>query len=61
MTRNESIWRHIDGWTILLFLLIAFCGWLNIYRACFSYETEEVAGLFDLSTRSGKQILWFGI
>lgn len=61
MTRNESIWRHIDGWTILLFLLIAFCGWLNIYSACFSYETEEVAGLFDLSTRSGKQILWFGI
>lgn len=61
MTRNESIWRHIDGWTILLFLLIAVCGWLNIYSACFSYETEEVAGLFDLSTRSGKQILWFGI
>lgn len=57
MTRNNII-SGLDWWTIILFLVIALFGWLNIYGASYTFDQTS---LFDLSNRAGKQFLWLGI
>ena len=58
MSRNGSILRHIDWWTILLVLFIALFGWINIYGASYNYEQSSI---FSLDNRAGKQFLWMMI
>jgi rod shape determining protein RodA len=53
--RSINIWNGIDKITIILFLLMIFMGWFNIYAAVFN---EERAGILDLSQRYGKQFIW---
>ena len=55
MRRNINIWNGIDKITIVLFLLMMFIGWFNIYAAVFN---EERPGIFDLSQRYGRQFIW---
>lgn len=55
MKRSVNIWRGLDKVTILLFLVMIFLGWLNIYAAVYN---EEHGGILDLSQRYGKQFLW---
>jgi rod shape determining protein RodA len=55
MKRNINIWDRIDKVTILLFLLMVFMGWLNIYAAVYN---EERSGILDLTQRYGKQFVW---
>ena len=50
--------NRIDWLTVVLYGLIVFFGWLNIYAACYD---ESHAQIFDLSTRHGKQLLFIGI
>ncbi len=45
----------IDWTTVLLWVGITLFGWLNIYAATYSGES---AGVFDMSTFHGKQLLW---
>ncbi len=53
--RRINIWKTIDWWTIGLYFILVFAGWLSIYGA--SYDFDRV-GLFDLSGRAGSQLLW---
>ena len=55
MRRNINIWANLDKVTILLFLILAFMGWFNIYAAVYD---EEHVRIFDLSQRYGKQFFW---
>ena len=55
MSRNGSILTNIDWVTILLFLALALFGWINIYGASYTYDST---GIFDFSTRAGKQFVW---
>jgi rod shape determining protein RodA len=55
MKRNINIWDRIDKVTILLFFLMIFMGWLNIYAAVYN---EERSGILDLTQRYGKQFVW---
>lgn len=48
----------IDWWTVGIYVLMVFFGWMNIYAAVFN---EEQAGIFDLTQRYGMQMLWIGI
>lgn len=48
----------IDWWTVGIYVLMVFFGWLNIYAAVYN---EEQAGMFDLTQRYGMQMLWIGI
>lgn len=50
--------NKLDWVTLLLFFVILFFGWLNIYAACYD---EAHAAVFDFSTRHGKQLIWIGI
>jgi rod shape determining protein RodA len=38
---------------------LALAGWLNIYAVIYDSQLDQ--NIFDLSSNSGKQILWFGI
>ena len=58
MRRNINIWANLDKVTILLFLILVFMGWFNIYAAVYD---EEHVRIFDLSQRYGKQFLWIVI
>jgi len=51
--------QDLDWITILLYLFLAFLGWLNIYAAV--YSDEILHGIFDLSTDSGKQLVFIGV
>ncbi len=53
--RRNNLFDSVDRLTIILFLLLMFLGWLNIYAAVYS---EEHPSIFDLSQRYGKQLLW---
>lgn len=48
----------VDKPTVIFYLLFVLLGWLNIYAA--SFDLENAAGLFDLSTRAGMQLVWIG-
>lgn len=57
MNRNDSVIQSIDWWTILLYLILVFMGWINIYAASYN---EEHSSIFDMSQKYGKQLLWIG-
>ena len=57
MANRNNIWANIDWVTILLFMLLVFMGWLNIYAAVYN---DEFQSIFDTSQRYGKQLIWIG-
>jgi len=46
---------NIDWITVFLYLMLVLIGWLSIYSAIYD---EAHRGIFDLSQRYGKQLLW---
>lgn len=57
-TERNNIFQNIDWLLILLYILLVGFGWMNVYTTTL---TEESTGFFDLSTRSGKQLLWISL
>lgn len=57
MKSRRNIFANVDWFTVLLFILIAFFGWLNIYAALYE-DTQQ--GILDFSRRYGKQLIWIG-
>ncbi|MDL2243518.1 rod shape-determining protein RodA [Bacteroidales bacterium OttesenSCG-928-J19] len=55
--RRESLFKTVDWWTILLYMIMVIAGWFSIYAATFDYDS---VGMFDLSGRSGMQMVWIG-
>jgi len=55
MRERQGILHNIDWITVLLFLLLAIVGWINIYSAVYN---EEFSSIFDFSQRYGKQLIW---
>ena len=56
--RHSGIFYGVDGWTVLLYVLIVLAGWLSITSA--SYD-EGSADLFSFSHFYMKQLLWIGV
>lgn len=60
MKRTDDIKASkLDWLTILIVIALALAGWLNIYAVVYDSQLDQ--NIFDLSSNSGKQILWFGI
>jgi rod shape determining protein RodA len=57
MREQRSIFDGIDWVMVILFLLLVFMGWLNIYAAVFN---EEHQSIFDTTQRYGKQLIFIG-
>lgn len=55
MRRSINILANTDWITILVYLLLVFLGWINIYAAVYN---EEHQSILDLSQRYGKQLIW---
>ncbi|WP_262511083.1 rod shape-determining protein RodA [Larkinella arboricola] len=58
VSREPQITQNIDWVTLMLYMACVLMGWLNVYAAVYSPETQT--GLFDLSTNAGKQLMWIG-
>ena len=56
-SRKKNIFYGIDWVLILLYLILIFLGWLNIYAATI---TENNFNLINFSTEYGKQLIWIG-
>ena len=55
---GKNVLRSLDWLTVLLFVLLVFFGWVNIYSTTL---TENHVSIFDFSTRYGKQLFFIGI
>lgn len=53
--RNSSIWKTLDWWTVLLYLILVICGWFSVCGASYEYGNPD---FLDFSTRAGKQLIW---
>lgn len=57
-TKQTSVFRNIDWWVVLLYLIMVAFGAISIYAASYDYDN---ASLFDFAEFSGKQIRWIGL
>lgn len=55
MREQKNIFYNIDRTTVLLYLLLVFIGWINIYAAVYN---EEHSSIFDFTQSYGKQLIW---
>ncbi|MDC3351975.1 rod shape-determining protein RodA [Crocinitomicaceae bacterium] len=56
--KQSNIFASLDWGVLTVYFLLVFLGISNIYAAV--YDPDH-AGLFDLETEHGKQIMWFGV
>lgn len=58
LRQNENrLFYGVDRTIVLVYILLVFMGWLNIYAAVYN---EEHQNIFDVSQKYGKQLLWIG-
>ncbi|GMN07035.1 rod shape-determining protein RodA [Croceitalea sp. MTPC5] len=55
---GKSVLKRLDWLTVLLYLLLVFFGWINIYSTTF---TDASSSILDFSTSYGKQLFFMGI
>ena len=57
MRQQEVITHKVDWVTVMLYAVMVFWGWLNIYSA--SYDEKQA--IFDWGINSGKQLFFIGV
>ena len=55
--KKDSIFKNLDWWTVLLYLLLVTCGWFSICGASYDYGDPN---FLDITSRAGKQLMWIG-
>jgi rod shape determining protein RodA len=55
MFKRDNIIANIDWTTIVVYIILVFMGWLNIYAAVYN---EEHSSILDFSQRYGSQLIW---
>ncbi len=55
MKRRTSIGKSLDWFTIAMYLILVFMGWISVYGASYDFANP---GIFDFGQRAGKQLLW---
>lgn len=56
LRRSEnSLFYGVDRITVIIYVLLVFMGWLNIYAAVYN---EEHQNIFDTTQKYGKQLIW---
>ncbi len=58
MSARENVATNFDRPLLIMYLLLLFAGWANIYSA--AYDPDH-ASMFDQSKEYGKQAVWMGI
>lgn len=55
--KSQGVFRSIDWWTILIYLVLVTAGWFCVVGASYNYDAPEI---FDFAQFSGKQLVWIG-
>lgn len=55
---NISVFRSLDWFTIIMYILLVSAGAVSIYAASYDFDN---ASMFDFAEFSGKQFLWIGL
>ena len=55
MREYKGIFHNIDWCLVILYLLLVFLGWMNIYASAYD---ENHKSIFDLTQKYGKQMIW---
>ncbi|MDT0606761.1 rod shape-determining protein RodA [Croceitalea rosinachiae] len=55
---GKSVLKRLDWLTVLLYAVLVFFGWINIYSTTF---TNTDTSFFDISTLYGKQLFFIGL
>jgi rod shape determining protein RodA len=55
LNNRNNIWLNLDWITVVLYLMLVFIGWINIYAAVYN---EEHQSILDMGQRYGKQLIW---
>ncbi len=55
---ERSVFRHVDWWTVILYLLMVIGGVISIYAASYDFDN---ASMLSFNEFSGKQIRWIGL
>ena len=59
MPNNKTrLWKSVDWFTIILFVIMLAAGWTSIYGASFDIDAPR---LFNISGRPGMQLIWIGV
>lgn len=58
MKREDNITNKIDWLAVLLYGVIVFLGWLNIYAV--TYDESADTSIFSLQLNSGRQLIFIG-
>jgi rod shape determining protein RodA len=58
MIGRENVAANFDRPILIMYLLLMFMGWANIYSA--AYDPEH-ASIFDQSKEYGKQAVWMAV
>ena len=58
MRKAKNIFENVDYLSVILYLLLVFIGFFNIYASEFNDDSNEI---FNLSKRHGKQLLFIFI
>lgn len=56
MRKTSEIFGKIDVITIVLYLILIFFGWINIYASMYNDDVSHT--IYDLNTKHGKQLLF---
>ncbi len=56
--KQRSILASLDWLTIVIYMALLGLGWMSVCGA--TYDFGQAGNFFDLSTRSGMQIMWIG-
>ncbi|MGB3587591.1 MAG: rod shape-determining protein RodA, partial [Tunicatimonas sp.] len=56
MRDSDQLTNRLDWGTIVLYLLLVSLGWLNIFAVVYDVQADQ--SIFDMSLRSGKQLIW---
>jgi rod shape determining protein RodA len=54
--RNDTLTHKVDWVTVMLYVLLVFWGWLNIFSVTFDQAANQ--NIFDPSLNSGKQLIF---
>jgi rod shape determining protein RodA len=57
--RQDLLINKIDWLVAVIYAILVFFGWLNIYAA--TYDSNLSPSIFSLDINSGRQLLWIGI
>ncbi len=55
--KEDKLFYNVDRVMLLLYILLVFMGWLNIYAAVYN---DLHSNILDISQKYGKQLIWIG-